>query len=373
MNKRKIIISLVLTFLILLGGMWVYQALLNQKKPPAATILQKEALRRVAVQKLKPQTTTNHIAIDGRLVAYQQVNLSANVSGNLLPTTREVKKGMSFQKGDLLFDIDQRKANYNLYALRSSLLNAITLIMPELKLDYPEAFVNWKKYLDDFEVEAPVQPLPTITNEREKFFVAAHNIQNLYYNIKSAEAQLSDYKIYAPFSGVITRADVFPGALVMPGQPLGAMMNAYQYELEAPINEKDLGAIRVGNTVKLQSANSDKTWNGKVVRIGNQIDQSTQSIPVYISVGGNGLKEGMYLKGTVKGTALQNVFPLSKKLIVNQEYIYILKDSIIQLQKIAIKSRDDQSVYVTDLDPEMWIIQDDPRGLSEGQKVIPMN
>ncbi len=372
MNKRKTIISLILTFLVLLVGMGIYKKLANTKKIDSNDTLKKEVLRSLPVRQLEATTAENQITIDGRLKAYRQVNLSANVSGVLLATSPELKKGMYFKKGSLLFDIDQRKAIYNLYALRSSLLNAITLIMPDLKIDHPAAFVNWKKYIDEFDVEKPVQSLPTLTNEQEKFLVAARNIYNLYYNIKSAEAQLADYKIYAPFSGVITQASIFSGAMVMPGQPLAMMMNTNLYELEAPIREKDLAAIQAGNVVVLNSDISNQSWTGKVARISNQIDPTTQSILVYIQVSGKGLKEGMFLKGQIKGSPLKEVVKISKDYIVNQEYVYTVKDSILQLQKINIQNLDQEWVYVADFGSDNWMVNQDPRGLFEGQKVVPI-
>ena len=85
--------------------------------------------------------------------------------------------------GTLQPHIDQRKAAYNLHAMRSSLLNAITMMMPDLKLDYPMAYTNWAKYLAEFEVENSVQPLPDPATEEEKIFLGGRNIYNIYYNI----------------------------------------------------------------------------------------------------------------------------------------------------------------------------------------------
>ena len=214
--------------------------------------------------------------------------------------------------------------------------------------------------------------LPTITNEQEKFLVAARNIYNLYYNIKSAEAQLAYYKIYAPFSGVITQANIFSGAMVMPGQSLAMMMNTNLYELEAPIREKDLAFIKVGNKVVLHSNASDQSWTGKVARLSNQIDPTTQSILVYIQVSGAGLKEGMFLKGRIKGVPLKNVVQISKEYIVNQKYVYVVKDSLLQLQKLNIENRDKEWVYVSDFGNDLWMVNQDPRGLFEGQKIVPI-
>ncbi|MEM9822331.1 MAG: HlyD family efflux transporter periplasmic adaptor subunit [Bacteroidota bacterium] len=372
MNKRKALLSFLMTFFLLLLGMGLYRSLSSQEEIAEKIEVQQVPQRQVRVRQLAPQVLENSIEIDGRLTAYKAVQLSANVSGMLKTSSPITKKGMLVNKGALLFDLDPTKAEYNLHSMRSSLLNAITLMIPDLKIDYPNAFEHWKNYLDDFEVEAPVKALPKVENKQEKYFVAVRNIYQLYYNIKSAEAQLEDYRIYAPFTGVLTQTNVFPGAMVMPGQLLASMINTSHFELEAPLREAQLAYVKPEQFVQLQSTDGSQSWLGKVVRIGQQIDPMTQSIPVYIQVKGKGLKEGMYLQGNIKGQPIANAIRLSQQSLVDQAYIFALKDSMVQKQQLTIIKQDRDSVYAQWPGTDLWIIQDDPRGLAEGQKVRPL-
>jgi membrane fusion protein (multidrug efflux system) len=112
----------------------------------------------------------------------------------------------------LIFNIDDTDAKYNLLALRSNLLTSITQMMPDLKFDYPDAFKRWKSYLDVFDVTQSIPALPEIQNEQVKYYVAGRSILNQYYSIKSQEDRLSDHRIYAPFSGIVTASNVSPGS-----------------------------------------------------------------------------------------------------------------------------------------------------------------
>jgi len=371
MNTRKLIISAILTFLILAVGMLAYHKLGAEKKPVQKNFERAKELREVEVTRYQVENADNNIVIDGRLNSYQSVNLLSKVTGQLSSSARAFKKGTYFEKGELLFDIDQREARYNLFALRSNLLNQITQIMPDLKLDYPQAFQNWKRYLDEFDVEAPVKELPKITNDQEKYFVASKNIYNTYYSIKSSEARLSDYRIYAPFSGVVTSANVFEGSLISPGLQLGTLTSTGYYELEAPLSETQLKYVKVGQRVELVSEITGKKWTGKVNRISSTIDPATQSIPLFVGVSGSGLKEGMYLKGNLKGSSLKQVAALPKDIVVNQEYVFAVQDSTINQTRLQIVSRDDKFVYVAGLDQEKWIVKSTTAGLYDGQKVSP--
>lgn len=372
MNKRKTILSFILTFVIFLLGIAAYQLLSAEKPASVEQEKPKVTLRKVKLQQLKPERVNRSIKIDGRTKAYEQVVISANVSGVLQETSRVPKEGAYFKKGTLLFAIDQRKARYKLYALRSALLNAISQIMPDLKLDYPAAYANWKKYLDQFEVEKTIASLPNTTNDKEKYFVSARNIYQLYYDIKSAEAQLDDYKIYAPFSGVITQANVYTGATVIPGQPLVTMMNTSQFELEAPVPVRALAFIKKGNKVVLENEFGSATWNAKVARIASQIDPQTQYVILYISVTGNGLKEGMYLEGQINTAPVADVYRIPELAIINQDHVCIVQDSIVDFRQIEIAFSDASGVFTKDLHPEDWIVTEDVRGLDIGEKVHPV-
>jgi len=351
--------------------MLIYHKLGAEKEPVQKNFDKAKELREVEVTQYLVENADNNIVIDGRLISYQSVNLSSKVTGQLINSGKAFKKGTYYKKGELLFDVDQREARYNLFALRSNLLNQITQIMPDLKLDYPQAFQNWKKYLDDFDVESAVKPLPTITSDQEKYYVASKNIYNTYYSIKGNEARLADYKIYAPFSGVVTATNVFEGSMISPGLQLGTITSTGYYELEAPLSETQLQYVKVGQSVELLSELSGKKWIGKVNRISSTIDPATQSIPLFIGVSGSGLKEGMYLKGNLKGSSLKQVAVLPKGIVVDQEYVYSVQDSTINQTKLEIISRDGDFVYVSGLDMDKWIVKSTTAGLYEGQKVSP--
>nr|MBX2877947.1 HlyD family efflux transporter periplasmic adaptor subunit [Saprospiraceae bacterium] len=306
-----------------------------------------------------------------RLEAFEKVNFFANVGGILLPSSKVIKKGTYVRKGELLFDIDQRKAEYQLLAQRSQLLNTITLMMPDLKLDYPETFPKWSAYLEAFDVEKDTPDFPKYESAKEKSFIATRGIQQQFYNIKNGEATLADFKIYAPFSGVITQALIYPGTMVNPGQQLGAMINNYSFELETAVNERELSYVDVGAKVSLQGSLPNQEWMGTVQRIGTEIDPVTQNIPLFISVSGKQLKSGMYLSGTIAGRPLAETVTLPKSMIIDQNFVLTVADSVVQRFELDIVKRDEAYVYVRNLEPDQWVIYSSLVGLFEGQKVIP--
>ena len=368
MTKRKLIVSLVASLIIIAVGAALFNYLSKQKKSNIKTTEVEVATVYVTTQTFPARTVKSKIEIDGRLNAYQKITLSAEANGKLEDISTVWREGSYFKKGDLLFRVESTDEQLTLYAQRSSLLNAITQIMPDLKFDYPDAFVKWKTYLDNFEIEKNTPDLPAIDNQQEKYYVAGKNIYNLYYGIKSAEERLNNFSVYAPFSGVFMQVNTYPGSLVSPGTQLASIMNSSQYELQAPISMENFNLINIGQQVTLREESLNKDYTGRISRIGRQIDQTTQSIPVYISVSGSGLRDGMYLKGQLAGSAVKDVTALPLEAIVNQNQIYILEEGAIREKSVEMVLRMDDKVLVRGIDSTEKIIVKGLNSLSPGQK-----
>lgn len=372
MIKRQWIISTIVTLLFLVLAAVVFQNFKAQKKSMVSESPAVEEILKVATEKFTSSDVKSKISIDGRVNAYEKIDIAAEVTGRLLATEKKWKEGTYFTKGELLFQIDNDDERYNLFAQRSSLLNAITQIMPDLKFDYPEAFDKWKAYLDAFDAERTTPPLPEISSEQEKYYIAGKNILNTYYTIKSAEKRLGDYMVYAPFNGVFLTINAFPGSIVNPGASLGNIMNTSRYEMSTPINAKDFNFIRVGQSVSLIAEDLGKSYKGTISRISTQIDQTTQSIPVYISVSGRGLRDGMYLKGDLIGNTLKDVITLPREALVSQDQIYVLRDSFITVKNIDVILRNEEGVYARGILPDDEVIVSGLNSLSPGRKAIPI-
>lgn len=343
------------------------------KKQKSSTIKDEpvaEEILFVQTSQFPTESINSSIQIDGRVNAFEKLTLSAEANGKLQSIGKTWRTGSYFRKGDLLFKVGSNDETLNLYAQRSSLLNAITQIMPDLKFDHPEAFEKWKRYLDDFNIEATTNTLPAITNQKEKYYIAGKNIYNLYYGIKSAEAKLTNFNVYAPFNGVFTSVNAYPGTLVSPGVQLAAIMNTDHYELQTPISPENLSLVSIGQKVSLTERGQGKVFNGKISRIGQQIDQTTQSIPVFIAVTGKGLRDGMYLSGKLNGNKIDNVISIPLSSIVNENQVYYLKDSLIHEKSVEMILRMDNQAIVRGISPDEFIITKGLNSLSPGQKAV---
>lgn len=363
-------LTVVLGILLLIGAVMFARSLSASKAPPPEKEPEAVAVAQVEVIEVTNSDIVSTIPIQGRIEAYNKTGIFAEVQGVLKSSDQPFKVGTYFKKGSTLLNIDQQETQYNLLAQRSALMNSITMIMPDLKIDYPDSFQQWKTYLDNFNVKQSIQPFPEALNEQEKYFIANRNLLNQYYSIKSLENRLSKYVVTAPFSGVLTKANVTPGSLVSPGQMVGELMSTANYELAATANLSNLNYIDRGDVVNLQSDDIEGSWTGKVKRFNNQVDPSTQSILVYIDVNGKNLREGMYLKGEVQANVLKNVIELPIELVNLQEKTaFVVENNKLKKMPVTIVQERGNTVILSGVKDGTTILKDRLANAFEGMEV----
>lgn len=337
MNKQLVLrrLGIVLGAVILVGAFVLSKNLTEQKAAPPRKD-EVKAMPSVEIVRATVEEVPTKLEVQGELLAFDKIDIFSEVTGSLVSTSHPFKVGTYFPKNAVLIKVDDSEARLSLLAQKSTLLNAITQLMPDLKIDYKESFGHWEKYLDAFDPEAAIQPMPEPVNEQEKYFIASRNLYTQYYNIKSQEERLSKYTINAPFSGVLTETSINPGAVVRAGQKLGELMNTSSYELQATVALAELKYLQTGNTVKLTSDDIEGEWTGRVTRINNQVDAGTQTVKVFISVSGPNLREGMYLRGDVAATSIKNAVKIPRDLLVDQEAVFLVRDSTLELARVEV-------------------------------------
>jgi len=370
LTKRRLsIVGAVLVVLAAIGGQQYLASQKNEapRKEPVIKVKQAETM---PVQLSSLATTLD---VEGQLAAFNKVELYSEVGGMVKNTERTFKVGTYFPKGSALLQVDNTEARLALLAQKSTLLNAIAQAMPDLKIDYAESFPAWETYLNNFDVEKAIQPLPTPQSDQEKRFIAARNLYTQYYNIKSQEERLDKYTLYAPFSGVITAADVQIGTVIRTGQKLGELMANGNYELVATVPLSDLNYLKSGSKVELFSEDIPGSWQGNVKRISDQIDPGSQTVQVFINVSGKDLREGMYMRGAVASRQVADAMRIPRELLVDQEGVYLVQDSTLVLRPVQVVKRESETVIVQGLKSTDQLLAKPLPGSFDGMRVAPVN
>ena len=303
------------------------------------------------------------------IVASEKIELYAEVTGVLQSSLRPFKEGQVVGKGEVLLSIDDTVYRHNLLAEKSSLLSDLMKLLSNLRLDYPESVEPWTRYLNEYDIEAPLKPLPEPTSTRERNYLAAQNIYTRYHAIKAMESTWDKYRIVAPFNGVITQAELNAGTLVRTGQKLGEFSNLGKFELAAPVPLDAVREVTVGDPVELYSNDITGRFRGVVARINSNIDRESQTVKVYILIEDNRLRDGMYLTAVLEGHPIPDVVALPREVLDKDGRFYVIRDSVLVGMSAEVEYSDRETVYLSNLENGTIVPLDRIDGARDGMKV----
>ncbi len=329
---RKII-GIVLGVVLLAGAGYTAKTLISNNTRPVREV--PKTVKTVFTQAVLNSEVPIKVKAKGNLVASRKIELYSEVQGIFNESTKPFKSGQAFRKGQLLMDIDSKEFYTSLLAQRSTLYDLITGMMPDLRFDFPESFKNWEAYLQSFDLEKTVAPLPNPVSDKEKYFVNGKQIVTTYYNIKNLEERFKKYRIRAPFDGILTESLVNPGTLIRSGQKLGEFVSLSDFELEVDIKEEFMGILQIGKPVALTNLTGDQEWTGIVRRINGRLDQSTQTVKVFIGVRGDDLIEGMYMEANITARAEKDALEIPRTLLFNENELFAVEDGKLVIKKVS--------------------------------------
>lgn len=363
---RKIIFT-GLGIVLIVASFFLAKVIIDNKKvfKPRAQKVVKTVFTEVVENKTIPIV----VSANGNLRAKQRVELYAEVQGVFRRGSKLFKEGQAYNQGETIISIDADEYTASVQSAKSNLYNELTSIMPDLRLDYPDFYPKWQKYLNGFDLSKSTPKLPEMTSESERFFITGRGILSSYYNVKNLEQRLSKYRIVAPFTGVLTEALVTEGTLVRSGQKLGEFINPGVYELEVSVSKSFTDLLKVGESVELTSLDGEEVYTGKVARINGRVDQASQTIKAYIEVDNDKLREGMYLEANLDAKKEENAIEIDRSLLLEGNKIFVVRDSVLDLIDVKPVYFSEKSVVLKDVPNGMTIMSKPLIGAYTGMAV----
>ncbi len=360
-------LSIIFGIIVLVGAILLAQYLINNKKKPKPKF--DKIVKTVFVNDVNNKEIPIIITASGNLTAKYKIELFAEVQGVLKPSNKEFKPGAAYVKGENIIKINSDEFYANLQSQKSNFYNSITAIMPDIRLDYPDEFQKWQNYLTSFKINKTTSKLPVMSTDKGNYFISGRGITTAYYNVKNLEVKLGKYNLRAPYNGILTEALVTPGSLVRVGQKLGEFIDPSSYEMEVSINAEFANLLKVGNTVQLNNLEKTNSYTGKVVRINGKVDATSQTIKAFIEVSHKDLKEGTYLEANLEARSEQNAIEISRKLLVNDKQLYVVRDSVLDIIDVNPVYFSDDKVIVKGIENGTLMLSKPTPGAYQGMLV----
>ena len=166
----------------------------------------KQHVRLVKTSRVEKMASETIKQYPGIIEEAEEVNLAFRVAGPIQKIT--IKEGDFVKKGQLIAQMDARD-----YEIQK---NAIEIQVEQLQGEYKriEELKNRKSVAD---------------NDYEKMLAGKEMAEA---KLKNANDQLNDTKLYAPFSGYITKVNFKDGELVNHGTPIATMVDVSMLKVE---------------------------------------------------------------------------------------------------------------------------------------------
>lgn len=349
------------------GGIILYQLQNGDDshiEETAETIFQQEP-ETITVQATSVQTALD---IQGRVKAENRIELFPEVQGKVVVGNKPFREGIEFDKGEVIFKIDDREARLQLYSARSGFQTLAASLLPDIRLDHPLRMNQFERWYKSLHPEESLPAIPDFDHPALERFLTSRGIYDRYYQIKSAEDRLDKFSVRAPFSGVLSAARAEPGQSVGPQFHAATFVDPDRFLMTASVRQANLKYIEIGDTADLTDEQRSGTWTARVVRINPTVDVRSQTVEIYLEVKGNDIREGMYLEGSMESGEPAEITEIPKTALLRNGYVYDAVDGVIRMVPVRVVDVGHQTVRVTGLKGEVSIIRDASRAMA-GQMI----
>ncbi len=352
---------------LLVGAIFLANYIISSRTPPPSTAVN---ARPLAMGKtVWPETVTLSIPSNGVLTAKSRVSIFSEVQGIMEEGTRDFKIGQRFKKGEVLLSINKEEFQASVQAAKSSFYTLLASVMPDLSLDYPEAYPQWKTYFDAFDLKKTTPALPAFRSEGEKYFLVGRQLLNSYYSLRNLETRLAKFTLYAPFTGIVTEHNINPGALVRQGQLLGRFIKEGNYEVNLSLSVAYVNSVTIGQSVQLNIVGTDTPIEGTISRINAAIDSDTQTVAVTVAVTAEGIREGLFVTANIQANSIDNAYEIARTLLVQDNQVFTIQGDSLVLQQVERINYTDESVIIKGLSPGTQLLTKPVVGAYQGMKV----
>lgn len=328
--------------------------------------------------KFAPVAVTSHTVERGTLVvevlgtgtleARIETTISPKISGRIVEVL--VDQGSQVAAGDVLARLDDDELKQQV-AIAQANLDAASAAIIRLTTDkgraaavYDQATKSHERVQslvkqsaasrDDADkadealavAEAGVSRAEATIAEGQKELVAAE--KTLEYH----RARLHDTKINAPFDGLIVKRSREPGDVVVPGSSILTLISTDELWIRAWVDETEMARLKSAQSARVVfRSEPDKTYPGKVVRLGREADRETREFVVDVRV--LELPEnwavGQRAEAFIKVTQQDDIPLLPAKLIVQQDTatgVFVNVNGVAQWRPIRVGVRNRETVEV---------------------------
>jgi len=258
-----------------------------------------QAIPAVAVVKVDREDLYKEITIPAEFRPYNEVDVHAKVSGYVKRINVDI--GDKVKPGELL-------ALLEIPELGDELDHAIAAHQ-RAAADYKDAHLAYSRLVEVNKQHPNLIAQQDLDTAEAKDATAQGALAGAKSDVQKYQTLVSYTRITAPFGGVITKRYADPGTLIQAGTastqalPLVRVSDNNLLRLDFPVSVDYVRGIRIDAPVSVRvDSLGNRTFEGKIARFSNNIDDRTRTMIVEMEVPNPTLElvPGMYANVTLK-------------------------------------------------------------------------
>jgi len=348
---------LCLTVLVIAACKKPEESVTSVKAAPAAPM-------KVEIGAVETLSVPSYLTLTGSIVADQQSEVAANVSGRIVATY--VERGQAVKKGQALALVDAKGATFSATAAKAQARAAET----NLALAVSDCERSDKLFKDGAIAKSEYDRLKSSCSSQVFSAEAAKS------NAGLASKLADDTVIRAPFDGTIGERFVNVGEYVQPPSRVASVYSVNPVRVQISVPENAVGSVQQGQSVEVRvSAFTDRVFGGKVRFVAPNLRPLTRDLVIEAMVDNTdgALKAGMFSTvRLVTGESPQPTVPLeairadgtTKRLFLAQG------DKAVEMVVQTGSTKDGRIAVLDNLTATDKVIVKPPAELRDGSAIL---
>lgn len=370
---------------IILSGSAVIAVLVVAKPKPTAGIPPAEAkAMQVSVTPAQRLTTRLAVTTQGTVYPKREIDLVAQVAGQIVKVSEPFSEGGFFQSQQSLLQIDPRDYDVALLNAKARKADAERRLAEE-QGQAKQAKREWR--------DLGNQQSNDLFMRKPQLAAAQANLAFAEGDLAKAELDLARTQIQVPFTGRVKQVFADLGQYVAPGAPLARVYDSSIFEVRVPLTEAQAALIDlpiqelkegvVPPTVIVRGtvAGQEYLWQGHLVRTDAFVDPDTRMYHAVVEVAykdneavHGALLPGLFVDVEISGRELADVIKLPRRALFQRDrLISVGPDKLTKSHQVKVLQKDKDFVWAHANLADGTLVTLDKQGLlTDGTEVAPI-
>lgn len=212
----------------------------------------------VSTLEIEKEEFIHAIEVRGSVESRKNVMISAETGGRI--NNIHVSEGQEVSKGQVLVTLDADVIRNNISTIKT-------------QLELATAVFERQKRLWDQNIGTEIQ-----------YLEAKNRKETLEAQLATANSQLAQAVVRAPFSGLIDHIPSREGELTQPGMPLVRLLNPGQMYIKSDVSEKYIGRFSAGDKVEIYFPSQNQRVASSVTSVSHVINPENRTFSIEIAL-----------------------------------------------------------------------------------------